>query len=39
MSNILDQSIAEIGAALRAGKITATALHDAAAGNHEARAE
>ena len=39
MSNILDQSIAEIGAALRAGKTTATDLHDAAAGNHEARTE
>ncbi len=39
MSAILDQSIAEIGAALRAGKTTAAALHEAAAGNHDTRAE
>jgi len=39
MNDILDQSIAEVGAALRAGKTTAAALHAAAASSHEARAK
>ncbi|MHA1537486.1 MAG: amidase [Alphaproteobacteria bacterium] len=39
MSDILDKSITGIGAALRAGKTTAAALHDAATANHEARPE